>query len=449
MKNKVADFIAKHGLLTSDGLHLVALSGGADSVALLLVLKQLDYRIEAVHCNFHLRGEESDRDEDFVKSLCQKHKIHLHLIHFETAEYASVHQVSIEMAARQLRYQYFEQLRQDIGAETICVAHHRDDAVETLLMNLMRGAGIHGLTGIHPKNGAVVRPLLGVSRQDIEAYLRQQDQSYVTDSTNLQPDMLRNKIRLQLLPLVEDIYPGATDNIARSAHYLSEAEKVYNAEIARETESTRGLAPVCEVHEAHGACPLCADVSDILSAPSPLCALHERLSPLGFNRDQIEQILASLPGESGRVFTSSTHTLVIDRHSIIVEPIREPMKPLIIPEPDLYRLDETAKIRVEQLNKETGISRDPQIATLDASKVRFPLTLRPVQEGDRFQPFGMKGQKLVSDFLTDLKQNILEKRRQLVVTDASGTIVWLVGLRIADPFRITDATTSILSITYQ
>jgi tRNA(Ile)-lysidine synthase len=440
VKSKVADFIAKHSLLTSDGLHLVALSGGADSVALLRVLKQLDYRIEAVHCNFHLRGEESDRDEAFVKNLCKEQDVKLHLIHFDTAAYASVHQVSIEMAARQLRYQYFEQLRQDIGAETICVAHHRDDAVETLLMNLMRGAGIHGLTGIHPRNGAVVRPLLGVSRQDIEAYLRQLDQSYVTDSTNLQPDVLRNKIRLQLLPLFEDIYPGSADNIARTAHYLSEAEKVYNAEIARNTEKCLSGNPQFSFLISH---------SSLSSSPSPLCTLYEHLSPLGFNRDQIEQILSCLPGESGRVFTSSNHTLVIDRQTVMVEPVREPFKPIVIPESGLYHLDGTAKIRVECVGKDAGISRDPQIATLDASKVRFPLTVRPVQEGDRFQPFGMKGQKLVSDFLTDLKQNILEKRRQLVVTDASGTIVWLVGLRIAHSFRITDATTSVLSITYR
>ena len=190
MWNKVADFIAKQGLLTPEGLHLVAVSGGADSVALLLVLKQLGYHVEAVHCNFHLRGEESDRDETFVKSLCSEQDVILHLTHFDTKEYAAIHQVSIEMAARALRYHYFEQLRQDIGAETVCVAHHRDDAVETLLMNLMRGAGIHGLTGIHSKNGFVVRPLLGVSRDEIEDYLRQQEQSYITDSTNLEPDVL-------------------------------------------------------------------------------------------------------------------------------------------------------------------------------------------------------------------------------------------------------------------
>lgn len=440
MLNKVADFIAKHSLLSPAGLHLVAVSGGADSVALLLILKQLDYHIEAVHCNFHLRDEESDRDEIFVKKLCSEHNIPLHLIHFDTVEYASAHQVSIEMAARQLRYQYFEQLRQDIGAETICVAHHRDDAVETLLMNLMRGAGIHGLTGIHPKNGFVVRPLLGVSRRDIEDYLRERGQTYVIDSTNLQPNVLRNKIRLQLLPLFEDIYPGSTENIARSAYYLSEAERVYNAYFHGNQlpSSWEEGCPQGGVEKKNS----------VLTSPSPLCTLHETLSPLGFNRDQIEQILACLSGESGRVFTSLTHTLVIDRQSLIVEPIREPMKPLVIPEPGTYRLDETTKIHVEGSKIDTSISRDPHVATLDASKVRFPLTLRTVQEGDRFQPFGMNGQKLVSDFLTDQKRNILQKRSQLVLADASGTIVWLVGLRVAQPFCITESTTSVLKINY-
>ena len=226
---RVRNFIGNNRLLTKEGLLLVALSGGADSVTLLRVLLALGYRVEAVHCNFRLRGDESDRDEQFVKNLCQMHSVPLHLIHFDTAEYASLHQVSIEMAARELRYCYFDQLRQDIDAETVCVAHHRDDAVETFLMNLLRGAGIHGLTGIRPRNGHIVRPLLCVSRQEILQYLDSIGQDYATDSTNLQPDVLRNKLRLQLIPLLEQLSPGASDNIARSATYLSEAEKVYNA----------------------------------------------------------------------------------------------------------------------------------------------------------------------------------------------------------------------------
>ena len=439
MKNKVADFIVKHQLLTHDGLHIVALSGGADSVALLRILCDLGYCVEAAHCNFHLRGEESNRDERFVKNLCQKLNVKLHLIHFDTAEYASIHQVSIEMAARELRYGYFRQLLTDIGASTVCVAHHRDDAVETLLMNLLRGSGIHGLTGIRPRNGHIVRPLQGVSRQEIEDYLHSIGQDYVTDSTNLQPDVLRNKLRLQVLPLLEQLYPGASENIARSANYLSEAEKVYNAEIAREQE-------VC-VSGNHNSSFLIPH-SSFSTAPSPLCYLHEWLSPYGFNRVQIDQILTSLDGESGREFTSATHTLVIDRDAIVVEPISTPMKPLVIPEPGNYRLSEERHLKVESTN-DISISKLADCATLDKEKVLFPLTVRRVQSGDTFCPFGMEGHKLVSDFLTDIKQNLLEKRRQLVVTDETGAIIWLVGLRTDHRFRVTNQTSTILRLSLQ
>ena len=429
--NKVADFIAKHQLLSHDGIHVVALSGGADSVALLRILCDLGYRVEAAHCNFHLRGEESDRDELFVKNLCQKHGIALHLIHFDTVEYANLHQVSIEMAARDLRYGYFRQLHNDIDAETVCVAHHRDDAVETLMMNLLRGSGIHGLTGIRPRNDFIVRPLLGVSRQEIEDYLRSIGQDYVTDSTNLHPDVLRNKVRLQLLPLLEQMNPGAVSNIARSAYYLSEAEKVYNAEIAR--------------------IPLRATLSfaALKDHPSPLCLLHEWLSPLGFNRTQMEQILSNMYSGSGREFSSATHTLVIDRKEIVVEPFSGPMKPLVIPETGNYRIDETVKIRIEEVGVEEGISRDPAVATLDASVVRFPLTLRTVEPGDSFQPCGMEGHKLVSDYLTDCKLNLLAKRRQRVLVDATGAIIWLVGLRTDHRYRVTSSTRMILRVSFR
>ena len=429
MNNKVVDFIAKHQLLSHDGLHVVALSGGADSVALLRILCDLGYHIEAAHCNFHLRGEESNRDEKFVKNLCQKLELKLHLIHFDTAEYASLHQVSIEMAARDLRYSYFRQLRDDIKAETVCVAHHRDDAVETLLMNLLRGAGIHGLTGIRPRNGHIVRPLLGVSRQEILGYLDSIGQDYVTDSTNLQPDVLRNKLRLQQIPLLEKLFPGSSDNIARSAYYLTEAEKVYNAEIARHISLFSFHLPLSTLREA----------------PSPLCLLHEWLSPYGFNRSQIDQILTCMDGESGREFTSSTHTLVIDRDRLVVEPISTPIKPLVIPETGSYRLSDDLCLKVE-ITDNISISKLADCATIDKEKILFPLTVRPVQSGDSFCPFGMEGHKLVSDFLTDQKLSLLEKRRQLVVTDDTGAILWLVGLRTDNRFRVTPQTTTILRL---
>ena len=431
MLRRIQTFIERNELLYRSDLHLVGLSGGADSVALLLILKELGYKVETAHCNFRLRGEESDRDEQFVRELCKQYDIPLHVIHFDTREYASLHQVSIEMAARDLRYGYFRQLCQDIGAADVCIAHHRDDAVETLLMNLLRGAGIHGLTGIRPKNDIVRRPLLCINRQEILQYLDSIGQTYVTDSSNLEADVLRNKIRLKVLPLLEEIAPGATANIDKTANYLREAEKVYDKEIEDELD-------FLTLHDKF-------EKMAIPKLPSVSSFFHEWLSPLGFNSTQTEQILGCMD-QTGREFHSSTHTLVVDRDCVEVEPIKEPIKPLKIPETGTYRDEDQTAFKFE-ITTDTTVSRDTYVATLDADKVQFPLKVRLVQEGDRFVPFGMKGSKLVSDYMTDQKLSLLEKRHQEVVTDASGAIVWLIGRRTDNRFRVSKETTNVLRIT--
>ena len=438
MLNKVADFIGKHRLLSHDGLHLVALSGGADSVALLLILQRLGYRIEAAHCNFHLRGEESDRDEDFVKSLCKRYGVPLHVIHFDTKEYASIHQVSIEMAARDLRYGYFRQLCQDLGAASVCVAHHRDDAVETLLMNLLRGSGIHGLTGIRPKNGQIIRPLLCVSREEIEEYLHSIGQDYVTDSTNLVDDVVRNKIRLRILPLLKEINPKVSENISKTAQYLCEAERVFDESIAKQKAELIQTDP--------NGFPQSVSIPHLLEQPSPEYFLHEWLLPYGFNAQQTEQISSQLTGESGREFLTSTHTLVIDRETLILMPLQPPMKTIKIPEEGRYRYNEEFFFDI-RLTNEISISKSDDCVTLDAATVRFPLTVRPVQTGDRFCPFGMEGHRLVSDFLTDCKQSLIDKRRQLLLTDRDGQIIWVVGLRSDNRFKVTEKTLEIMRLT--
>ena len=435
MKDKVADFIAKQGLLRREGLYLVALSGGADSVALLLILKDLGYRIEAAHCNFHLRGEESNRDEDFVKNLCEEKAIPLHLIHFDTKEYAALHQVSIEMAARELRYGYFRQLRQDIGAEKVCVAHHRDDAVETLLMNLMRGSGIHGLTGIRACNGDVVRPLLGVSRQEIEDYLHSIGQPYVTDSTNLVDDVLRNKIRLNVLPLLEQINPSVAENIGKTARFMQETEKVVEAAIKHQQEDLI----------EHNAQKETVAITQLRRLPSPELFLYEWLAKKGFNTTQVEQLAEHLEGTSGRVFEIPDYVLLIDRDQLVLAPRKAPIRSLRIPEEGRYRLDEGCCIDIK--NKENiSISRSNDCITIDKAKVKFPLTVRPIENGDFFIPFGMTGRKLVSDYLTDLKCSLFEKQSQLVVTDREGQIIWLVGKRIDNRVRVAEQTKEILQI---
>ena len=435
MLRKVQQFIEKHHLLDSRKLYLVGLSGGADSVALLLILQKLGYQIEAAHCNFMLRGIESDRDENFVRELCKKHHIQLHVIHFDTNGYAELHKVSVEMAARDLRYGYFRQLCKDIGADGICIAHHRDDAVETLLMNLLRGAGIHGLTGIRPKNDFVIRPMLCLSRKEIVEYLDSIGQNYVTDSSNLVDDVLRNKIRLRVLPLLEEIAPGARGNIDKTANYLREAEMVYDNEMNCERASMKTDSG--EVH-----------IDDLLKLPSPSAFLHECLMPMGFNSAQTEQILCAVNGEPGREFTSETHTLVIDRTKIIVEPVSQPMKSIKVPESGTYRYDENTMYKIEY-TEDVNICKSADVATVDADKVKFPLIIRPLENGDWFIPFGMTGRKLVSDYLTDKKFSILQKRRQLAVADASGAIVWIVGCRTDNRFRVSSETTNILRISYK
>ena len=337
------------------------------------------------------------------------------------------------MAARDLRYGYFRQLCQDIGAADVCIAHHADDAVETLLMNLLRGAGIHGLTGIRPKNGIVRRPLLCIHRRDITDYLDSIGQPYITDSSNLVPDVVRNKIRLQVLPLLEEIAPGAAMNIDKTANYLCEAEKVFQTELEREQGALLNADKTA------------VEIALLRQLPSPSSFLHEWLAPMGFNSTQTEQLLSSL-GEPGREFSSPSHMLVVDRNQLVVEPHAELMKTLKIPEAGTYRIDDQTKLRIEMLDDVT-ISKTADCASLDADKVKFPLMLRQIEQGDRFVPFGMKGSKLVSDFLTDQKLNMLDKRRQLALTDATGAIVWLVGRRTDNRFCVVDETTKVMRIT--
>lgn len=437
MWSKVKRYIEKYKLLNTNELYLVALSGGADSVTLLLLLKNAGFNVHAAHCNFHLRGDESDRDEAFCVELCQRLGVELHRAHFDTREYAELHKVSIEMAARELRYKWFEQLRRDIGAAGICVAHHRDDSVETVLLNLVRGTGLRGLTGIQPRNGHILRPLLCVSRAEIEAFLAEKGQKYVTDSTNLEADVQRNIIRLEVLPLLRKLNPAVAENIQRTAENLAEAQLVLNVAIASINSSN------------------VLNLSDLKKYGSSEYLAFEWLKKYGFNGDQVRQILDA---DTGKIVSSSTgYDVLKDRGRLIVEPALEPFNPMRIPEEGTYVLGgssiefggkttENNTIRVRK--KPVYVSKEPYVATLDASKVRFPLTVRRVEEGDWMQPYGMKGRKLLSDLMTDLKMTVFEKRRQLVVVDAKGAVLWLVGRRIAAFVSVSEATTAVFEASF-
>lgn len=409
----VRHFIEKQQLLSPADRVLVALSGGSDSVALLLILCELGYECVAAHCNFHLRDEESDRDERFVRQLCSSLKIPLNVIDFDTKYYATEHHLSIEMAARELRYDWFSRLTSESNTKAIAVAHHRNDSVETVLLNLIRGTGIHGLCGIQPRNGNIIRPLLCVSHNQIIDYLQSLGQAYVTDSTNLQDEFTRNKIRLKILPLMEEINPSVVDSIQKDASYMSQAARIYDSGI------TEGRKRVMHGNDI--------SILALKSEPSAFALLFELLHPFGFNSAQIGEIFESIDGQSGKTFTAGNFRVVKDRDKLLIRCIEDVDNDSAPPFDLAYH--------EYVYTTDFVIPRERNIACFDRDKLGARFTLRKWQEGDRFEPFGMKGKKLVSDFLTDLKLSIIQKQQQWVLCSDS-SIVWVVGFRPDNRFRI-------------
>lgn len=439
-KSRIEAYIAKHGLMSKNDRVLVTLSGGADSVSLLRVLLSLGYDCVAVHCNFHLRGEESFRDQNFAEELCRELGVKLLVRDFDTIAYSTENGVSIEMAARTQRYSAFEELREECGAAVIAVAHHSDDSVETVLLNLTRGTGIRGLTGIKPKNGFIVRPLLCVSKSEIEDYLKSLDQPFVTDSTNLLSDFTRNKIRLKLLPLMREINPSVEDSIMNTSIKLQQVLDVYLSAvrigIERVSVTDKDITKI--------------DIEKLRKEPSVGALLFEMLFPLGFNNSQIADIENSLLSESGKMFHSESHLVIKDRDSIIISRSRvdkttEGDISIRVYDELLIELSDGRKLVFELKPSDFGVIRDSSIATLDADKVGEALVVRHVKAGDAFIPFGMKGRKLLSDYMTDRKFNLLQKDEQMLVCNDKD-IVWVVGERIDNRYRVSNETKRILLI---
>lgn len=418
-KRKIQDFIAREKLLSQREKVLVGLSGGADSVALLRLLTALGYECEAAHCNFHLRGEESDGDEAFARRLCGELGVSLHVVHFDTGREARERRVSVEMAARELRYSWFERVREACGAGAVAVGHHRDDSVETLLLNLLRGTGIDGLRGIRPRNGKVVRPLLCLDRKEITDYLDGIGQSYVTDSTNLQDDgYLRNRIRLRLLPLMEEMNPSVRQTLLRTGERLDEAAVFYHQGL--EAAKARVLAD--------GGIAIAA----LLREPGAETLLFEILRPLGFGASRVRDVFRSLRGQPGKVFTAGGWRVARDRELLLVEEVKVPRPPVL-------------EMRVVTRTPEFVIPLGRDMVCFDADKLRGPLSLRLRRVGDNFVPFGMKGRRKVSDYLTDRKFSLFEKERQWLLC-CGEDIVWLVGERTDDRFRVDGATERVMVV---
>lgn len=418
---------------------LVAISGGADSVALLHYLVNNGYYCIAAHCNFHLRGEESDHDELFVRQYCESLSVHLHVAQFDTKAYAKERKLSIEMAARELRYQWFFKIIEQENLQGVAVAHHADDAVETFLLNLVRGTGIRGLTGMKAKAGRVLRPLLSYSRQDIELYCRAHKLKYVTDSTNASDAYTRNRIRHNVIPQLKTINPSFLSTMRGNMEHLNQVFAMFDAQVKQLTKRA--------VVELDGQTLIAMDHIKQLPIAEPF--IFELLFPKGFNADVVRKIARCVDEERwGRIFFSPKYRAIVDRYNIVIVPRDKDVEDREFDiERDKLELFTPIHLEIRQfpMPSDFKFSRDNNLAHFNADKLYFPLTLRRWRNGDTFRPLGMKGFKKLSDFFVDQKMSRVQKE-DVWVLESGGEIMWIVGQRIDDRFKVVEGCKEVLEI---
>ena len=439
MLDRFVEFVKGKELFAPQQKVLLAISGGIDSMVLLHLFEKTGFKYGIVHCNFQLRGEESDGDEKFVKQQVLVHGVQSFFQQFETEEYARLNGISIEMAARELRYEYFEKIRSENDYDYIATAHHQDDLIETFFLNLSRKTGIKGLTGIKEKAGRIIRPLLYAGRRDIEKYASKNFIDFREDSTNKEVVYQRNFLRNKILPLFSELNPSFGKNILASIENLKEVENVYDFFISAETEKV-----ISQSGEG-----LNFNIDALKNLEFPMLVLLETLKEYNFNPSVIEEIFNSLESESGKQFFSKTHRLVKDRGRLFVIPVSIDENQIFYIEKDDIELFAPLALTIEKHSGEGfKISKEPNVACLDFDKLEFPLLVRKWKQGDYFQSLGMTGFKKLSDFFIDEKIPVHEKENIWLLCSGK-KIVWIMGHRIDNRFKITPNTKSVFQIEMQ
>ena len=447
MKNRLLEhferYNARHALFSHDDKILLTVSGGVDSMVMLALFVEAGYNIGVAHCNFSLRGAESDEDEATVTAEAAKYGVPFYNKRFDTQAEMERTGESMEMAARRLRYEWFDQICQEHGYTTIAIAHHIDDSIETFFINLLRGTGLRGLTGITRQRGNIVRPLLFAERKEILEYAVAHKIPYREDSSNRSTKYLRNKIRLGLLPMIREINPRFTSIMRGNLYRLSDAQRFIEAGIAKIKEQV--LESCNGIDRIH---------TSLIEPHFPQeFVIYEILNSVyGFKGDVVDELYKALvSGSSGKRFYAREHMACIDRSDIVISAIADddPCQTLVEREAiRSYCGNSVLYYEHTDIDNVSDYNAPQEIAYLDEQKLSYPLTLRRWQEGDSFIPFGMMGRKKVSDFLTDRKMSVVEKSRQFVLVSGED-IVWVVGCRIDDRYRVTNRTEDILKITKQ
>ncbi len=439
MLEQFREYIESNHLIAKGDRVLIALSGGVDSMVLAELLRRCGYNIAFAHCNFRLRGAESDGDEQFVREYAQRVGVKLFVKQFDTHQYVADNKVSVEMAARELRYAWFNDLInanqslnssgasnnsdgwQNLRFDKLALAHHADDQIETFFINLLRGSGIKGLKAMQPCNGMYIRPLLWASREQIKKFAIENGIQWREDSTNQDTVFLRNKIRHNLMPVYDGIKSDAREKILQSVECLASENQLYRELLKDKLSAIETVDGVLHsVEKRHFGLQL----------------LFEWIRDFGFSYSQCESIYASLDGEPGREFYSNEYQLVVEKETVELFPID--IEKLAGKELSFSEFEISPSFKLQTSN--------PDVAQLDFDKLKLPLKMRSWQQGDRFRPLGMRGSKLVSDFFNDLNFTAYRKKTAQILTDADDNIVWIVGYRIDDRYKITEKTKTIYQI---
>ena len=439
MIEQFSKYINDNHLINKGDRILVALSGGVDSMVLAELLRRCGYDIAFAHCNFHLRGKESDGDEQFVREYAERVGVKLFVKQFDTLEFVENHKVSVEMAARELRYAWFDDLCRDAQPcvfAKLALAHHADDQIETFFINLLRGSGIKGLKAMQPCNGLYIRPLLWASREEIKRFAIENGIKWREDSTNNDTVYLRNKIRHNLMPVFDNIKPEAREKILESVNHLTAENQLYRELLKEKISQIETVDGVLHTISKRHFERSVAESRNLLQSKQ---LLFEWIRNFGFSYFQCESIFAALNGESGKEFFSNDYQLIIEKDSVDIFP------------KGINAINAFNALKVSQFERTpnfTLLTSNSNIAQLDYDTLHLPLKTRFWQQGDRFRPLGMGGTKLVSDFFNDNGFTTFQKKTTPILVDSDDQIVWIVGHRIDDRFKITDKTKTIYEINF-
>ena len=437
MQEDFQTFIDSNNLCKKSDRILLGISGGIDSVCMFHLFRLLEFPIGIAHCNFQLRNDESEQDEAFVRNLANEYDIPFFSIHFDTKNIAESEGISIQMAARDLRYDWFEEIRAKYDYNYVAVAHNRDDVIETFLINLTRGSGIKGFTGIKPKIDKIIRPLLYASRNEIIDYLTKNNFDYREDSSNNSVKYSRNLVRHEIIPLFEKLNPRFRETMIENISRLKDVETIYSDNIDKISKSI-----VREENQK-----ILIDIERLKKLNSISNFLYEILNPYGFSNSQVIDISKSLDGISGKQFFSATHRVVKDRTDLIVDKISAIGSKSYYIDAKTDNVEFPVKLNISkfELYPSFEISKEKQIGLFDLEKIEFPIILRKWRAGDYFIPLGMTNLKKLSDFFIDNKLSIPEKENVWIL-ETGNKIIWIIGYRIDERYKITNNTKNILKI---